>query len=51
MQVLKYDALEASVAHLCRDVSGDALDHVGTPSVVRDLERLSSMMEGADTPV
>jgi len=50
-QVVKWDALDATSSHLCHDLSGDALNYVGTATVARDLERLSSVLEGPDTPV
>ena len=39
------------LAQLCDDHSGETLRYVGTTTVVRDLEYLSSVVEGKDTPV
>ena len=49
--VRKADATNAALAKLCADTSGETLRHVGTASVVRDLEYLSRIIEGDDTPV
>ena len=39
------------LAQLCDEHSGETLRHVGTTTVVPDLEYLSSVVEGKDTPV
>ncbi|KAF8522995.1 TAP-like protein-domain-containing protein [Gautieria morchelliformis] len=49
--VHKADATNAALAKLCSDTSGEALTHVGTVTVVRDLEYLSRIIEGDDSPV
>ncbi|KAG8680216.1 hypothetical protein FRC08_016451, partial [Ceratobasidium sp. 394] len=50
-QVRKADAENAVVAELCLNRTGEALRHVGTATVVRDLELLSRVIEGPETPV
>lgn len=45
------DAANAALAKLCIETSGDTLKHVGTATVVRDLEYLSRIIEGDDAPV
>ena len=45
------DARNAALARLCIERSGDALKHVGTATVVRDLVRLYDELEGDDTPI
>ena len=49
--VRKADATNAVLAKLCTDTSGETLSHVGTATVVRDLEYLSRIIEGDDAPV
>lgn len=39
------------ISGLCEQYSGEILRHVGTATAVRDLEFLSSTLEGKDTPV
>lgn len=39
------------LSDLCHQYSGEALRHVGTSTVVRDLEYFASILEGHDTPV
>ena len=43
------DAHNAVLSKLCHRRSGDALKHVGTATVVRDLERIFSELEGEDS--
>ena len=50
-QVRKADAENAVVAELCLNRTGEALRHVGTATVVRDLELLSRVIEGPEKPV
>ncbi|KAG9074210.1 hypothetical protein FRC06_010842, partial [Ceratobasidium sp. 370] len=50
-QVRKADAENAAIAELCLNRTGEALRHVGTATVVRDLELLSRVIEGPETPV
>jgi len=50
-QIVKFYAMDATVSHLCHDLAGDALNYVSTATVARDLERLSAVLEGPDTPV
>ncbi|QRV74200.1 Abhydrolase domain-containing protein [Ceratobasidium sp. AG-Ba] len=50
-QIRKADAENAVIAELCLNRTGEALRHVGTATVVRDLERLSQVIEGPETPV
>jgi hypothetical protein len=45
------DAINAALAKLCAETSGETLRHVGTATVVRDLEYLSRIIEGNDAPV
>ncbi|KAG9124405.1 hypothetical protein FRC07_011734 [Ceratobasidium sp. 392] len=45
-QVRKADAEYEVIAKLCLNRTGEALRHVGTASVVRDLELLSRVIEG-----
>ncbi|CAE7232071.1 unnamed protein product [Rhizoctonia solani] len=47
-QVRKADAEKAVVAELCLNRTGEALRHVGTATVVRDLELLSRVIEGPE---
>lgn len=49
--IRKADASNAALAKLCADTSGDTLSHVGTATVVRDLEYLSRIIEGESVPV
>jgi hypothetical protein len=49
--IRKADATNAALAKLCADTSGETLRHVGTATVVRDLEYLSRIIEGDDAPV
>lgn len=39
------------ISGLCEQYSGEFLRHVGTATVVRDLEFLASALEGKDTPM
>lgn len=50
-QIRKTDAENAVIAELCLNRTGEALRHVGTATVVRDLELLSSVIEGPEKPV
>ncbi|KAG8734351.1 hypothetical protein FRC12_018548 [Ceratobasidium sp. 428] len=50
-QVRKADAENAVIAELCLNRTGKALHHVGTATVARDLELLSRVIEGPETPV
>ncbi|KZS94306.1 alpha/beta-hydrolase [Sistotremastrum niveocremeum HHB9708] len=50
-QVRITEASDAVVAQLCYERSGETLRHVGTATVVRDLERISSVLEGPEEPV
>ncbi|KZT53796.1 alpha/beta-hydrolase [Calocera cornea HHB12733] len=51
-QVKLEDARNRALVELCVNRTGkEALSHMGTSTVVRDLERLSSVLEGKDTPV
>ncbi|KZO93675.1 alpha/beta-hydrolase [Calocera viscosa TUFC12733] len=51
-QVKLEDARNRALVELCVNRTGrEALSHVGTSTVVRDLERLSSVLEGESTPV
>lgn len=50
-QVRKSDAENAVTAKLCLNRSGEALRHVGTATVVRDLELLARVIEGPEKPV
>jgi hypothetical protein len=50
-QVRKADAENAVIAELCLNRTGEALRHVGTATVVRDLELLSRVIEGPEKPV
>jgi hypothetical protein len=50
-QVRKADAENAVIAELCLNLTGEALRHVGTATVVRDLELLSRVIEGPEKPV
>ncbi|KAG8748339.1 hypothetical protein FRC10_005886 [Ceratobasidium sp. 414] len=50
-QVRRADAENAVIAELCLNRAGEALRHVGTATVVRDLELLSQVIEGPETPV
>ncbi|KAF8605942.1 alpha/beta-hydrolase [Ceratobasidium sp. AG-I] len=50
-QVRKADAENAALAELCLNRTGEALRHVGTATVVRDLELLSQVIEGPEKPV
>lgn len=43
------DARNAAVAQLCLEKSGSALQHVGTATVVRDLDTIFRALEGNDT--
>ena len=45
------DARNEALAQLCLEVSGEALKHVGTATVVRDLERIHRTLEGDDAPI
>ncbi|KAL5536829.1 hypothetical protein ACEPAF_652 [Sanghuangporus sanghuang] len=45
------DARNAVLARLCQERSGEALKHVGTATVVRDLVRLYDELEGEDAPI
>lgn len=45
------DARNEAFARLCEKRSGDTLKYVGTATVVRDLERISSELEGEDTAI
>ncbi|CAE7232063.1 unnamed protein product [Rhizoctonia solani] len=47
-QIRKADAENAAIAELCLDRAGEALRHVGTATVVRDLELLSRIIEGPE---
>jgi hypothetical protein len=47
-QVRKADAENAVIAQLCLNRTGEALRHVGTATVVRDLELLSRVIEGPE---
>lgn len=49
--VRRADAINAALAKRCADTSGDTLRHVGTATVVRDLEYLSRIIEGDNAPV
>ncbi|KDQ20372.1 hypothetical protein BOTBODRAFT_26373 [Botryobasidium botryosum FD-172 SS1] len=49
-QVRQVNARAAALAELCQERTGEALKHVGTATVVRDLELLSRALEG-DAPV
>lgn len=49
--VRRADAENAALARLCIEKSGETLKHVGTATVVRDLEFLSRIIEGDRTPV
>lgn len=42
------DARNEVFARLCHERSGEALKHVGTATVVRDLDRLYTELEGED---
>jgi pimeloyl-ACP methyl ester carboxylesterase len=50
-QVRKLDAQRQVVGALCQERSGKSLRHVGTATVVRDLELLSRKIEGEETPI
>ncbi|KZO93669.1 alpha/beta-hydrolase [Calocera viscosa TUFC12733] len=51
-QVKLEDARNRALVELCVNRTGrEALSHVGTSTVVRDLERLSSVLEGESTAV
>lgn len=50
-QALKSDAENAVRVELCMNRTGEILRYVGTTSVVRDLERLSHVIEGPEKPV
>lgn len=39
------------MAELCEKYTGEPLRHVGTSTVVRDLEYFASVVEGKDTPM
>lgn len=45
------DARNAALAELCIEKSGEALKHVGTATVVRDLDRIYRTLEGDDKPI
>lgn len=45
------DARNKVFAELCYERSGEALKHVGTATVVRDLVRLYDVLEGEGKPV
>ncbi|KAF8677373.1 alpha/beta hydrolase fold [Rhizoctonia solani] len=47
-QVRKADAENAVIAQLCLNRTGEGLRHVGTATVVRDLELLSRVIEGPE---
>lgn len=49
--VRRADARNAALAARCHEKSGEALNHVGTATVVRDLEYLSRVIQGEDVPV
>lgn len=39
------------LAGLCEERMGDDLKHMGTATVVRDLENLATVIEGKDSPM
>lgn len=45
------DARNEAMAQLCHERSGEALRHVGTATVVRDLESIYNVLEGEDEPI
>ncbi|KAF8586360.1 hypothetical protein K439DRAFT_1659729 [Ramaria rubella] len=49
--VRRADAINAALAKLCAETSGETLRHVGTATVVRDLEYMSRIIEGENEPV
>lgn len=49
--VRRADARNAALAQRCHEMSGEILKHVGTATVVRDLEYLSRVIQGEDTPI
>ncbi|KAF8518940.1 Alpha/Beta hydrolase protein [Hysterangium stoloniferum] len=49
--VRRADASNAALAKLCAETSGETLKHVGTATVVRDMEYLSRVIEGDDAPI
>lgn len=49
--VRQNDANNAALAKLCLEKSGDILRHVGTATVVRDIEFMSNAIQGEDQPI